>query len=300
MSVRRIYSELLPYDDVMAKETVRLLDRYRLSLVLAVRPWDVAQLPRVAGVMRDAGVPLGLWPMVDDAHGRWASARNTEPFAHLVHDALDVLPGDLAPAEVLLDLEPPFEDARALSHGGRGLARIARAAAASVVARSRFDVARASLAALARDVHARGVATSCAVWPLVALDAPRAPAFQRLLGTPVDRLGLGRVSVMLYTTIFEGWSRGLVDRSRAARLLARLAKRTQARWGSSAGVSLGCVGIGALGDEPVYRSAAELAEDVAIVQRAGIHDLSLFDLGGVLARGPAEPWLAAFSGEAQP
>ena len=41
----------------------------------------------------------------------------------------------------------------------------------------------------------------------------------------------------------------------------------------------------------------ELADDVAIARYEGIEDLALFDLSGVLARGPIEPWLDAFEAE---
>src|SRR5207244_2666440 len=39
---------------------------------------------------------------------------------------------------------------------------------------------------------------------------------------------------------------------------------------------------------------AQLAEDVAFARRAGGDDLPLFDIGGALARPPAERWLEAF------
>jgi hypothetical protein len=56
------------------------------------------------------------------------------------------------------------------------------------------------------------------------------------------------------------------------------------------------VGTGAFGDEPSYRSVDELRRDVAIATAAGITDLSLFDLGGILRRGPAAAWLEALAG----
>ncbi|MDB4946588.1 MAG: hypothetical protein JWP97_6122, partial [Labilithrix sp.] len=145
------------------------------------------------------------------------------------------------------------------------------------------------------ELRARGVTTAAAVWPLVALDPRGARGWQSLLGTPVDALGVQRVSVMVYTSILEGWSRGAVARRHATALLERAAVRTVERWGNAAGISLGCVGTGALEDEPVYRDPAELAEDVAITRAAGCADLSLFDLGGVLRRPPAEAWLDAFA-----
>jgi len=158
-----------------------------------------------------------------------------------------------------------------------------------------MDAASAELATAVRAMHARGVATASAVWPLVALDPPGARGWQALLGTPVDALATERVSVMMYTSILEGWSRGAIRRRDAKLLLGAATARALRRWGKSAGMSIGCVGTGALVDEPVYRDPSELAEDAALARAAGCHDLSLFDLGGVLARGPAEAWLDAFA-----
>jgi hypothetical protein len=99
---------------------------------------------------------------------------------------------------------------------------------------------------------------------------------------------------MAYTSLFEGWSRGLVDRRRAETMLAMCARLTRFRFGERAGISLGTIGVGAFEDEPCYRSPAELARDVAIAAAAGITELSVFDLGGILRRAPAEAWLEAF------
>lgn len=293
--VARIYSETLPFERVARGDTVALLARYDLALVLAVRPWQLAELPDVARALRDAGVPLSLWPMLGDEEGRWANDRNAAAFARFVRGVVETLDEARVPArEVLLDLEPPFADAKSLSHGARGVLRIASAAGRAVSARGAFAASAAELARLVAELHERDVATSSAVWPLVALDPPGLPAWQPLLGTPVDRLATSRVSVMLYTSILEGWSRGALDRPHAAELLAAGTARSLRRWGPGAGVSLGCVGAGAFDDEPVYRGPAELAEDAALARREGCVDLSLFDLGGVLTRPPPEAWLDAF------
>jgi hypothetical protein len=158
-----------------------------------------------------------------------------------------------------------------------------------------MDAAARELASAVGELHARGIATASAVWPLVALDPPGMRGWQALLGTPVDALATERVSVMMYTSILEGWSRGAVRRRDATALLGAATARVGRRWGTAAGISVGCVGTGALADEPVYRSPSELAEDVAIARAGGCEDLSLFDLGGVLHREPAEAWLEAFA-----
>lgn len=301
MHVRRVYSETLPYEDLVRPRTLGLLSRYELEVVLAVRPWNVAALPNVARALRDAGVPLSIWPMLSDEEGRWASVHNAPAFARLTVSACDALDrAGATPGDVLFDLEPPFAQARSLAAMGVARSRSAEGLVRFATTLSRsggraFEAAADVLARTVSDIHARGVATSMAVWPLVALDPPGERGWQSLLGTPVDALRTGHVSVMMYTSILEGWSRGTLRRRDTRALLAAATVRAMRRWGPRAGVSLGCVGTGAFEDEPTYGSPSELAEDAAVARAAGCERLSLFDLGGVLSRAPAEAWLEAFA-----
>ncbi len=289
----RIYCETLPYAQLVRPRTIELLRRHDLELVLAVRPWQLAELTSVMATLRDGGVPVSIWPMLSDDEGRWASASNAASFVAFLLDTADALAAaGHTPREVLLDLEPPFVHARALAAGGAGMLGAARPRPTSAGA---MDAASNELTAAVAELHARGIATASAVWPLVALDPPGTRGWQSLLGTPVDALATGRVSVMMYTSILEGWSRGAIRRRDATALLAAASARVASRWGAGAGMSLGCVGTGALEDEPIYRSPLELAEDVALARAGGCVDLSLFDLGGVLGREPAEAWLDAFA-----
>jgi hypothetical protein len=277
---RRIYSETLPWERLRDVATLALLRRYGLELVLAVRPWDLGVLAATAHVLRGEGIPLSLWPMLGDAEGRWAGAHNAEAFVSFIERATE---GGVA-ADVLVDLEPPFTVVEKLAHGSG--ARLPR--------RKGYALAARVLRAGVERIRKRGMTASLAVWPLVALDRA-GEGWQSLLGTPVDALEADHVSVMMYTSILEGWSRGTLRRRDTRALLSGATVRALEKWGPRAGVSVGCVGTGAFADEPVYRSPAELAEDVSIARAAGCDALSLFDLGGVLSRGPAEAWLDAFT-----
>src|SRR6187549_3851228 len=105
----RIYSEMLPYEEVVRPRTTDLLRRYELELVLAVRPWQLDELAHVARRMRDEGIALSIWPMIADDEGRWASVHNAQRFFTFVRATCDALEKAGAPArDILLDLEPPF------------------------------------------------------------------------------------------------------------------------------------------------------------------------------------------------
>jgi len=264
---------------------VELLAARALMPLVAVRPWDLGALPEVVERCRALAVPLGVWPMLDDAEGRWANTDDMSRFCGFAREVHAIAPG----AELVVDLEPPIAELRrAVTLGPLPFAREALGRA------RRLAEARAELGALVESVRRTGGRTSAAVMPSVLFDRPALPWTQALLGTPLDGVAFDHVSVMLYPSMLEGWSRGVLDRARTRGAFARLCRAARQRFGARAGVSVGAVGIGALGDEPVYRGPRELLEDVATAEAAGVTELSLFDLGGVLRRG-GTPWLDAFA-----
>jgi hypothetical protein len=194
--------------------------------------------------------------------------------------------------DVAVDLEPPF-----------GVVTTALRSPTAVwpsladVGDVGWRAARGQFRALIGGVRDRGLQCSATVLPFVLLDpsAGRLRPVQRALSVPVDALPWDHVNVMLYTSMIEGWSGGLIGRPRALDLLGRGALATRRRFGDSAGVSVGVVDVGALGNEPRYRDPKELAADVAVALANGVDAINLFDLGGVLRRGPAEAWLDALT-----
>ncbi|MBK8694386.1 MAG: hypothetical protein IPN17_19410 [Deltaproteobacteria bacterium] len=290
---RRIWSETLPFTALTEPATLALLARFRVELIAAVRPWDLPALPGLLGACNDAGVSVGLWPMIEDADGRWASASNAPRFTAFARRLLDALPPEALVRDLAIDLEPPF-----------GVVATAMRSPTAVLPSvsslhdAGWAAARREFRSLIGEVRDRGLQCSATVLPFVLLDPSTGPLrpVQRALSVPVDALPWDHVNVMLYTSLFEGWSGGLIRRTRAIDLLARGAAATRRRFGDSAGVSVGVVDVGALGDEPRYRDPSELAVDVAVSLSSGVDVINLFDLGGVLRRGPAEAWFEALSG----
>lgn len=270
----------MPHAELWAAPTLALLRSRGIGVRAAVRPDSAATAAELVARCRDAGLSIGLWPMIDDREGRWASAWNGAGFADFTRRLLDALDAAGArPDELVMDLEPPIGRMR------RALRGRLRWSPPPVDGRA----ALAELAALARD---RGLPVVATVLPLAATGRP-ARAWQRILGTPVAELSPDRVNVMAYTTLLEGYSRRLLRRADAEALLWCWARAVQGEHGTAAEVSVGCAGVGALGDEAVYRSPAELSRDVAIARAAGVERIALFGLDGVLSRPPAEAWLDA-------
>jgi hypothetical protein len=289
MRRRRIWSETVPYETLTGARAIGLLRRYELGVLVAVRPNTVAALPATLARLAGEGIAAAVWPMLDDADGRWANAKNHAAFAGFARVVARAAAGSPV-TEVVVDLEPAIDDVRAAMASVRAAGRLLE----SVADGSRLAAARVAFAALAQEMVEHGLQTTAVAVPMVLLDRAESSRWQGLLGTPLDGPAWSGVNVMLYTSILEGWSRGLFDRRGAMSVLSSACRATRERFGARGSISLGAVGTGAFGDEPVYRSPFELARDVAIARAAGVDDLTLFDLGGVLARGPQEAWLDAF------
>jgi hypothetical protein len=243
---RRVWIETLPFGEVARPDVVELLRRFGVAPIVAVFPSiAAAEIQRLLGAYAGAGLAVSLWPMLADREGRWANAKNLDRFAVLVEAIVGAIgPGGALPAEVMIDLEPSIEELR----GG-----VAPSEAPSSAVNAHFlplagdprayASARARLTALVGDLHARGVAVGSAVPPTVLLDPDRGdPArggsrpFQETLGTPVDGPAWDHVNVMLYTSILEGWSRGVLRRADARAFLAFAARAARDRFGDRAGV----------------------------------------------------------------
>jgi hypothetical protein len=289
---RRVWCEMLPFAELSPALLEKLAAR-QIDLLLAVRPWHLPDIAAVAARVRAARVYLGLWPMLGDEHGRWASVRSMVGFIALADSVIERVP-DLD--ELVVDLEPPHEvlaqwkALRPAFPTARGYAEARDALAAAI---ERWKFGSRVFGSRTRE-RAAPLRVTTAVLPLLPLEV-RGEWMQRALGTPATALPVDSHNTMAYTSLYEGWSRGLVGRRRAELLLSVTAKLSRRRFGESAAISLGCVGPGAFGDEPGYRGIDELARDVAIARRAGISEIALFDLAGVVRRGDVDEWLDALS-----
>src|SRR5579884_4351410 len=97
----RIWCETLAPAEVVP--LAPLLARYRLDLLLAVRPWQVVEVAGATAALRDHGIHVALWPMIADADGRWASVASLDAFLRFADELVARVPCD----ELAIDLEPP-------------------------------------------------------------------------------------------------------------------------------------------------------------------------------------------------
>lgn len=296
----RIFTELMPPERLAEPATRRLLSRFGVQPLVALPP--ERETPAMADALaRLSGAgPIGLWPLLEDTEGYWPSDGNVQAFSARVDAALAFARRAGAQVRtVVVDLEPPLEVTHALFDDGPVGAMVTLSGrvrrAWRVDERRRREQARADFVAFGARLEALGLESFATVLPNVLLDAPGGRGiWQALLETQALAPRWGRVCPMLYTSVFRSMLPS--GRAASARALAfELARRARIRCGPRAAAALGLAGRGKLGSEPVLPSPEALAADVAVVRAAGLDDLALFSLEGVLDRDAPEAWLAAFA-----
>ena len=289
MSTHRICVERLPLGELRRPETRRLLARYRVAPIVAAPPEgdDAAILAAVAELAGDGLSHAAVWPLLPRAEGYWPSEREPARFAARVEALLG---RGAAPPWILVDLEPPFAEMKAVTDAARVPAIVWRN-----LSPRRFGAARAAFAALAGRLRASGTRTFACAAPLCGGDFAGGGRFwQDAWESPLLEVGWDAVGLMVYTTLLATRSGPLLDEASARRFAFRAARATVRRFGTGAAALIGLCGGGVLEDEAEYDDPEQLRLDAAAVRAAGVTDLTLYALEGVLAKASPERWLEAF------
>lgn len=285
----RIFSEHLPPAQLGAPRTLKLLHDFSVQPIVALPPRaQTQQMGRALAALSEATGGVGLWPLLHDDDGYWPSNRNFSTFEERVFDVMRFAAAHKVRAQtVITDLEPPLDQLTQLLGGGPMLRMLwaGRRMLAPGLRRGRHAQ---QLGRWVAARHQEGLEVVGTVFPPVVWDfsLPRAPV-SKFLDTPFHRAL--PLAPMFYSSVLAGLLPG--GRPTALRLMGHWARRLVVAQGPQAMACLGLVGVGKLEDEPVWSSPAALVEDLELVTGAGIRDVILFALEGVLQDPEPERWL---------
>jgi hypothetical protein len=207
---RRIWTEFLPPEILGAPETVALLRRYQLQPLIAMPPErEGPEMARALVALRDSGVSIGLWPLLDDSEGYWPGAGNAEGATRRVRELLHFAQETgVEVATVAIDLEPSLELKRQMldATGWERLSylrrRLRETAGAGELAGYRR--ARNQYAVLAAELRRAGVESLAIAVPPLAVDrAAGTELWQALFATPLTGPGWDTQSPMFYRSMIS-------------------------------------------------------------------------------------------------
>lgn len=109
-----MYSELVPLGDLSVSPVLDALAEREIQLLAAVQPHELDDAARLVEVARARGLSIGLWPLLEDVRGRWLHPEVAGAFEEWIERLLGRV-GELD--ALVLDLEPPIAEVRAIADG---------------------------------------------------------------------------------------------------------------------------------------------------------------------------------------
>lgn len=292
----RVWCEHLPYEELSSVAVLQMLARWQFQPIVAIRPdSDLAAAAKALQAVRSAGLEPAIWPLLDRERGYWPSERNIRPWLEWTAHLLDELEGRSAiPTWVAADLEPPLGQVTRLLRRTLAVPVAAASLAAENMDVERYQRSRLELDEGVRTFQRRGLKVLGVTLPLAAHDLrDDIPLWQDMFETPWSEVGWDAAGIMAYGSIIAGASRKLLTVRDVRAAHQPLLRHIGRRFGTRAHASIGVTGIGVFGDEPSYDDPTELAADAAAARAAGVTDIAVFCLEGILARPHPEPWLRA-------
>jgi hypothetical protein len=288
-----VWSEFLPPQEVSGQ--LPALARFEADLYLAVQPnalgGDLLTLLREAEAQ---GVGVRLWPQLPEL-GIWVNETNAVEFGVFAFELLEwAAANDVSVEWIIFDLEPSFEYAEQLrgTFGEEGLA-----AGLDLLAGHRapedFEAARRVIAEIVEQLHSVDVQAMAVTLPWTIDDLADSDAdLQDIFDTPLAGIVWDKVSVMAY----RPWFSNLLGASLSPGFVGSYARSVAARFADHGQVAIGNISSPGLLLPQGYSDPFDVTLDVSAARSAGVTDISLYSLDGMVLAGGAERWLAAASG----
>lgn len=292
----RFWVEHMAPAEVVSR-ALTLLRRYRAGVNVAVyRNTLTDESAEAFRELKGSGLEVAYWLLLDREEGYFPNERNVGPYAVFAEQVVEWASANgVLPDLVAVDLELPFGQMTALTDGApAGKASRVLAMLRENRDPARYALAREALADLNDRLHGRGIRTIAALLPWVALELEGpSELVQDLMETPVAGIDFDILSPMWYASMFEGMSGGLISQRDANWLMYDSCLWLRTRYGPAAGVSLGVTGTGVMGNEQAFAGPEELLAGVEAALAAGVRDISVYNLEGVLADDEPGRWMDA-------
>jgi hypothetical protein len=287
-----VTAEYTPYERLAEPDLVELFSRYEVAICLCVREDQVEdELDHLYEVYEGAGIPILLWPLLPMRHGLYVNKHTTDEFL----DYLDVIFGWADEhghriEALVVDVEPsyiPPEEGKEPA----GLVQNFRRVAKDIDSET-FDASIPEFNRIIEKIHQHDCLAVAAAFPFVIDDRMRGiHAWEDLFGGPVATVEWDYLAVMMYTSWFKEYGKIIgLDWDAAHYLAYDYSRDLKEIWRDKAAVAVGVTSPGQGHEKVMYDSPDKIAPALAAVKAAGIDNLGIYDIKGILESGDAESW----------
>jgi hypothetical protein len=285
-----VTSEWLTYAQLMEPKVVGLLKKHRFGLCLCIRAEKLdEELDRLCRIYHRAGIPLIFWPLLPMKEGLYLNKYSVTEYYNYLDVIFDWIESRRQRvAGLLVDVEPDYQKPDPKSafplidniwHSLRDLDEAA------------FNASIAGFKKIIAKIRKHDCQAIGAAMPFVCEDRPRqGQAWQDYWGGPVASVEWDSIVFMLFGSWFVQMG---MNWPTAHYLIYEYAQTIKKFWRHKAVAALGVTTAGTGGETALYRSPVQITGAVAAVRAAGVHNIGVYDLKGILESADPGAWFAA-------
>lgn len=238
--------------------------------------------------LHDRKIRTYVWLLLPDELGYWINEDNAEYFAERVEMIQERFLRHKLPFNLAVDMELPIKQMNLLEKGSffRFVPSIIKN-----INRSGFKEAKEIFNRIAEKIRGAGGTTISPIpFNLTHELLSGKDLLQDAMQTPIASWDY--ISPMFYTSLFEKLTGGLFGKADARWYMYRALKKFSEFIKHRSGVSLGTIGPGKLGTEVStgYDDPNRFAPDVEAALAAGIDNIFVFNLAGIMRSADPEKW----------
>ena len=231
---------------------------------------------------QERGIRTTLWPLLSTDQGPWANEGNAPLFTALVEEMMDWLDQQgLHPEWIAVNMENSAAQMGIIKeyfYNGEFQALIELLL--GNIDRDRFEEAVEDYRQLVHRIHGRGYKVMVTTYPFMMDDFHDGdPDFQDMANVPLSGIEWDALTFTTYRTAYSG-DLGVEFSPSMVYEYGRVAKKL---FGDRARLAVGMIGLTDHGEG--YASPEDLALDISAAKAAGISEIDLFHLGGMIKEG---------------
>ena len=274
-----VTSEYTPYKDLVDPKLVALVKKYNIQICLCVREDQLTDdLDNLYKVYEKNGIIILFWPLLPKKDGLYVNKATAEKYISY----LDVIYGWADKHShkidaIVVDVEP----------GSSGFAKMLKD-----MDKKSWPEAVGKFNRIIAKIHSHNSLAIGVGFPFLSDDKARGThGWEDLFGGPVASVDWDYLAVMMYTTWFVETGKALGINFDAAHWVAYdYSVDLKKLWGDKAAVAIGVTSAGEGNEKVVYDTPEKIAPAIAAVRQAGIQNIGIYDMKGILSSGDPEAW----------
>ena len=274
-----VTAEYTPYRDLAGPELVALLKKYDIQICLCVREDQLNdELDNLYKAYEQAGLHILFWPLLPKKDGLYVNKETAEryiAYLDVIYDWAEKRGHKIE--AMVVDVEP----------GSGGFKKMLKD-----MDKKSWPQAVEKFNRIIQKIHEHDSLAIGVAFPFVSDDKARGThGWEDLFGGPVASVDWDYLAVMMYTSWFVQMLKSAGMTFDAAHWVAYdYSLDLKKLWGDKAAVALGVTNPGEGNETVIYDSPEKIAPAIAAVRMAGIKNLGIYDMKGILETGEPEAW----------